>query len=240
MFWTFVAPKGGVGLSVVVAAVACQLSIEQPVTIVDFAGDQMDIFGLGAEPATPGVVDWLLADESVAVSALGHLAVDVGRTLRIISTGTTSFVGGADPQRCTELVRSLSAGGTVIADLGVVNPDPLASTSLIAAAGDRTTLVVRACYLALRRARSIPMVVDDVVEIVEGGRALTTVDIEAVLGQPVTARLPFDPQIARAVDAGLMRRRLPRSLRRLVTDLEIGLPLDRHEARSIGNLLGGR
>ena len=43
------------------------------------------------------------------------------------------------------------------------------------------------------------MGVNDVVEIVEGGRALTTVDIEAVLGQPVTARLPFDPQIAEQI-----------------------------------------
>jgi len=236
MFWTFVAPKGGVGLSVVVAAVASRLAIDHQVTIVDFAGDQLDIFGRDGTRSAPGVVDWLLADDTVAASALGNLAIDVGRGLRIISAGTAPLVG-IDPQRSTEMVRSLGAQGTVIADLGVIDPDPFAAGSVIAAAGDRTTLVLRACYLALRRAQSIPVVVDDVVEIVEGGRALTTVDIEGVLGQPVTSRLPFDPQIARAVDAGLMRRRLPRALRRLATDLESSLPTHRREEAREDHLL---
>lgn len=224
MFWSFLAPKGGVGVSVVVAAVAHQLSLDRSVTIIDFGGDQLDIFGVDTGPSAPGVVDWLLADTTVAVDALDNLAVDVGEGLRIIPTGTTTCAGGAAPERCTELVRSLGDHGTVIADLGVFSKDPLASRSLIAAAGRRTTLVVRACYLALRRARSTPVVFDDVVEVVEGGRALMTVDIEGVLGQPVTSRVPCDPQIARAVDAGLANRRLPRPLRRLVSDLEADQP----------------
>jgi hypothetical protein len=52
----------------------------------------------------------------------------------------------------------------------------------------------------------------------EPGRALGAADVEAVLGVDVTAEVPWDPAVARAMDAGLLATRLPtvlvRALRR--------------------------
>jgi hypothetical protein len=61
---------------------------------------------------------------------------------------------------------------------------------------------------------------DDVVLVVEPGRALDRRDVEHVLGLRVTAVVEFDPAVARSVDAGLVAVRTPaplrRSLRRLL------------------------
>ena len=56
----------------------------------------------------------------------------------------------------------------------------------------------------------------EVVLVVEPGRALDRHDVEAVVGAPVTIRVPMDPAVARSVDAGLLARRIPRSLIRAV------------------------
>ncbi len=219
MFWSFVAPKGGVGVSVIAASVAASLSTTVPVTIVDFCGDQPAIFGVGGDlPATQGVHEWLSADASVSSDALSNLEIQVHATLRIIPAGLLRSPH-VSAERCAELVAALGQGGMVIADVGVLGSDPITLRPLVCAAGDQTTMVVRACYLALRRARSCPVVVDHIVELVEGGRSLGTIDVEAVLGQPVTSRLAVDPAIARTVDAGLITKRLPRGLRRVVREL---------------------
>ena len=46
----------------------------------------------------------------------------------------------------------------------------------------------------------------------EPGRALRARDVEHALGAPVIAEIGYDPAVARAVDAGLLVARLPRSL----------------------------
>ena len=46
----------------------------------------------------------------------------------------------------------------------------------------------------------------------EPGRALDASDVAAVLGLPVVARFPCRAEIARAVDAGVLRDRLPAAL----------------------------
>lgn len=220
MFWSFAAPKGGVGVSAIAAAVASTLSRQQSVTVVDFCGDQPDIFGCSEEtPSAPGVFDWLEADGSVSADALDNLSIEVSSSLRILPPGSRSSAAVVSAHRCVELVEHLGRSGPVIADVGVVGRDLLSEMSVICGASDRTTLVVRACYLVMRRARMIPIVADDVVEVVEGGRSLRTVDIELVLQQPVISRVPFDPAIARALDAGLVGRRLPRPMSRMVADL---------------------
>jgi hypothetical protein len=218
VFWTFVSPKGGVGVSVVAAAMATGLSKDRPVTLIDFCGDQLDIFGLDAV-ATSGVWDWLHATDDVGVEALSNLEVELRPGLTILPAGSRSRAQPVSPQRCRALVGAVQDGRVVLGDLGVLDPDPFSPASLLAASSDRTTLVLRACYLALRRARHLPVVADDVVEVVEGGRALSTLDIEAVVGRAVTTRLAVDPRVARAIDAGLLPGRLPGPLRRLVRDL---------------------
>ncbi len=107
---------------------------------------------------------------------------------------------------------------SVVVDGGSVGggaPDPRTEVlSAIAAGADHSLLVVRPCFLAIRRAVQVPVRPTGVVLVVEDGRALTAADVEEVLGLPVQASVSVTPQVARAVDAGLLASRLPRTLER--------------------------
>lgn len=86
--------------------------------------------------------------------------------------------------------------------------------------GAENFLVTRACYLALRRASSCSMEpYTGVILIAEPGRALDAHDVAHCLDRPVMATIPFDPAISRAVDAGLLACRLPKSLSTALTPL---------------------
>lgn len=83
--------------------------------------------------------------------------------------------------------------------------------------GARRILVVRPCYLSLRRvmggsSRFSKADADGVVLVSEPGRALGKRDVENCLGVPVLAEVPYDPAVARAIDAGLLSARMPKSL----------------------------
>ena len=83
------------------------------------------------------------------------------------------------------------------------------------AAGAQTSLLVlRPCYLGLRRALAAPVRPSGVVLITDGARALGRRDVEDVLGVPVRAEIAIEEAVARAVDAGLLARRVPRPLER--------------------------
>ena len=84
----------------------------------------------------------------------------------------------------------------------------------LAAGAEVSLLVLRPCYLALRRALAAPVRPSGVVLVTEQGRSLGRRDVEDVLGVPVRAEVALDEVVARAVDAGLLGRRLPRSLER--------------------------
>lgn len=71
--------------------------------------------------------------------------------------------------------------------------------------------VLRPCYLALRRAATSATRPDGVILLDELGRALTATDVEAALGAPVVATIEVHPQIARAIDAGLLIARPPQT-----------------------------
>ncbi len=86
--------------------------------------------------------------------------------------------------------------------------------SVLAAAAGTSLLVTRPCYLSLRRAVAAPLQPTGVVLLVEPGRALDRHDVEEVVGVSVVAEVQLDPAVARAVDAGLLVTRLPRSLER--------------------------
>ena len=81
-------------------------------------------------------------------------------------------------------------------------------------------LVTRPCYLALRRAIGVPFVPDHVVLISEHQRCLTERDVSLALALPVTS-VPYDPAIARAIDAGLLAARLPRCLANAIAQLPV-------------------
>lgn len=221
MLWSVYSVKGGVGTSVVAAALALELvESSRRVVLVDLCGDQSNVLGVDvAERA--GVVDWLAADGELVDGALAHLLLDVAPGLQLLPCGSTSLrdVRGADPLRCTQLADSFPTDATVVVDMGVAPLDPLCPHGLIAMTADYSTAVLRACYLTLRRANPLRFDTNSIIEISEPGRALSTLDLELVTHQPVTTRLNIDPGIARAVDAGLLARRRPRSLRRAMRDL---------------------
>jgi hypothetical protein len=75
-------------------------------------------------------------------------------------------------------------------------------------------LVTRHCYLALRKLVAMgDVTIDGIVTVGEPGRALTDSDIERVANARVLASVPFDPTIARCVDAGMLSSRIPQNLR---------------------------
>lgn len=75
-------------------------------------------------------------------------------------------------------------------------------------------LIIRACYLSLSRAGRLRRP-DGIVLIDEPARALRPADVAASIGAPVVATVPADPAVARAVDAGLLARRLPKAFEAL-------------------------
>ena len=107
-------------------------------------------------------------------------------------------------------------------DAGVVHPSATDVDGVrrelftaLCAAG-RNTLVLRPCYLALRRAMEVSTWVDGVVVVSEPDRALDAHDVERLLGARVLASLDVDPAVARAVDAGLLVQRRHRGIQRAV------------------------
>lgn len=200
--------KGGVGVSVVSAALALALAenAEDPVVLVDLAGDSAHVLGHQGSLDRPGVGEWLAT--ALPASALGGLVEPVTPRLSLLSRGLT--VDGAAPGRTGQLGAWLEQWpGDVVVDLG--NNSGLRSALL--ATADRSLLILRLCYLGIRAAVAAPRP-DGVIVVEEAGRALTSADVASVLNVPVVARLPHDPTISRAVDAGLLASRPPRLLSR--------------------------
>jgi cellulose biosynthesis protein BcsQ len=229
-FWS---PKGGSGTSVTVAACAIHAARRRaPVRLVDLAGDQPAVLGLGADPET-GVADWLAAGPAAPTDALDRLGVEVVPGLSLVPRGGPASV--LEPPVAAEagaaLAVALRDGPTTFVDVGV--PDAPAARALLEVA-DATLLVVRECYLALRRAAASSLTARafGAVVLQEPGRALGPADVGQVLGRPVTARVPVRAAIARAVDAGVLATRLPDPLVRVAEQIlrELGLASNRAAA----------
>src|SRR5829696_52716 len=162
-----------------------------------------------------------LARRSRAGAVLADLAGDGAAVLGLPdpdSPGLAGWLAAGDDvpadARAGVLAALLDAGvRPVVADCG---SDLGATTVGFLRAADRSVLVTRPCYLALRRAVTAPVAATEVVIVHELGRVLGRADVEAAVRVPVLAEIPADPAIARAVDAGLLATRLPRSLERAV------------------------
>ena len=208
-------PKGGSGTTVVSAALALVLSASSgPTLLADLAGDVPAALGLPG-PDGPGLADWLTAGPDVPDDALARLEVEVGPRLRLLPWGAADADNGAaGPGRASALAAALAADRrSVVADCGRA----VAGPGLVLAAGaSLSLLVLRPCYLALRRAEAAPIRPSGVILVNEEGRSLTRRDVEEVLGVPVRAEIPYEPAVARAVDAGLLTSRVPRNLERLL------------------------
>jgi MinD-like ATPase involved in chromosome partitioning or flagellar assembly len=198
--------KGGSGTTVVAASLALLLGRrnENGALLVDLAGDAPAVLGM-AEPTGSGVGDWL-DGQSCDVETLLAGEVQAAPFVRLLPMGTRTLSPGSP------LMEALSHDErTVIIDAGMLAPGP---TLDVIANATTSLLVLRPCYLALRRASLAPVRPSGVVLINEPGRALGRKDIESVLGVPVVADVLIDPNVARAVDAGLLAGRLPRTLAR--------------------------
>jgi cellulose biosynthesis protein BcsQ len=203
--------KGGSGTTVVAASLALlAASASHDALLVDLAGDAPAALGL-PEPSGPGVREWMAASTEVEADALDHLTVAASPSLRLLPSGHAPLTDVAARARVELLGRTLrDRPEAVVVDLGVPNPAllPLVNRA------DTSLLVLRACYLALRRAQAAPARPTGIVLVNEPGRALGRREVEDVIGVKVLAEIDLDPTIARAVDAGLLASRLPRTLSR--------------------------
>ncbi len=208
--------KGGSGTTVIAAALGLVLSHHRPTLLVDLGGDAPAALGM-AEPPGPGVHEWL-ASPTADADALHRLAVPASDALMVVPCGAGDQASGqAGGQagvgsRWAQLAGALASLSTardteVVVDAGSGVPPP----ELLATAQHRL-LVIRPCYLALRRAIAQGAPATGVVLVQEPGRALSARDVSRTLGVPVVAEVHYDPAVARAVDAGLLVSRLPRSL----------------------------
>jgi MinD-like ATPase involved in chromosome partitioning or flagellar assembly len=215
--------KGGVGTTVVASALAVAAARSQPegALLVDLDGDAGLVCGVngGAGLASrAGVLDWLSSGSEVPDDALARLEVEAGSGLALLPRGTAS--GVAPPaDRAEALARELSGSPrTCVVDCGLAT-DAWSAASVLAGAATRSLLIVRNCYLTVRRALEVPLRPSGVVVVEEPGRSLGPGDIGAALQLPVVARIPFDPAVGRAADAGIVRSRLPRPFERAVQRL---------------------
>ncbi len=222
--------KGGVGVSVTAAIFAVGLA-ESAATrdpgagsclLLDSGGDLPAILGEGV-PDGGSFADWLNSPVDVAFDSLRRVEAVTSRRLSYLAVGDLAS-STASIERLRLGLRLLRhADRPTIIDLGRVD---LASTGdlresfvrEVFAFADVSLLVTTPCYLALRRAQHYVaeglVQATGVVVVDQPERALRSSDVEAALGLPVVCTVPYAAPIARAVDAGLLQRRLPQSARR--------------------------
>ena len=218
-------PKGGSGTSVVAASLALVAAGRGGARLADLGGDQPAILGLSpARPvsdAVDGLSGWLAAGPSAPTGWLDDLAVPVVPGLTLLPRGALPLEATA-AEAGAALVVALRDGATTILDAG---PGSGAAARAAVEVADRALVVVRPCYLSLRRAVDDPRLARSAGAIVvdEPGRVLDGDDVAAVLSVPVVGRFPVRGEIARAVDAGVLRDRLPAALAASATAVLDGL-----------------
>lgn len=207
-------PKGGSGTSVFAAACAIVLAAGRGARLVDLDGDQAAILGLaptGLEPAR-GARDWLAAGPATPADGLARLAFEVGPGLALVPPGAGGRGAGGEAGAALGMVLR-DWGAAVVADCGRADDD---AARAVVEVSDHAIVVVRPCYLALRRAAADELVrsAAGAVVVDEQGRALGSREVSDVLGIPVLATVPVRAAIARVVDAGVLVTRLPDHLAR--------------------------
>ena len=223
-------PKGGSGTTTVAAACAVASARGPGARLADLGGDQAAMLGLAADPPT-GLLDWLAAGPDAPTEALDRLAVDVVPGLTLLPLGSSDRPADPPPTAGAALAVALRDGPVpTFVDLGTA-ATPAASAVLEVA--DVGLMVVRGCYLTLRRAVAAPglAATHGVVLVDEPGRSLGSREVADVLGRPVLARVPVRSAIARAVDAGVIASRLPDPLARPAREVLRAIGIDVGTAR---------
>jgi hypothetical protein len=203
-------PKGGSGTSVFAAACGLACARDGAVRIADLAGDQPAILGLATDPPT-GVREWLAVGVDAPTDALDRLTVEVTPSLSLLPAGGHSIAEVGAEAGAALAVALRSDARVTIADVGVPTVPALEAFLEVA---DVTIVIVRGCYLALRRAVRVAATSRAVgaVLVEEPGRALGAREIADVLGVPVLATVTVRSSVARVVDAGVLPARMPDAL----------------------------
>jgi len=132
------------------------------------------------------------------VTLLAHDAVAMAQLL-----GTPQPLPGGDP---VAVVPGLTLAGLegYPGPVTVIDAGP-AALSRPTPDGERYAVVRGPCYLALATLVSLPgLRLDGVILVAEPGRSLDAGDVSAVLDLPVVATVPWNPTVARVIDAGLL------------------------------------
>jgi hypothetical protein len=195
----FMSPKGGNCTTVTATAYALLMAARGTHTVlIDLCGDVPAAAGM-AEPTTPGINDWLSESSTSDAQALVTLGTPFDNGLVIVHRGS-SFVEGQP--RWSDLANAITTlPMNIVIDAGTTFlPDELRR------AVTHVTMVVKPCYLSLRRASRMQRPTQLFV-VCEESRALTIKDVGHVLGMPVTCEIPYTSAISRAVDAGMLPSR---------------------------------
>ena len=152
------------------------------------------------------------------VAVLHALSVaGTGRRVRLTATAPAGVedlavilaVPTPAPGEVVEVAAGLSLGDE--ADLGAYNVVD-GGTATFSDHDGPVYLVVRNCYVSLRRALLAPPTTAGVVLVMEPGRSLGRRDVADVVGVPIVAEVEVTASVARSIDAGLLvssrRRRL--------------------------------
>ena len=192
-------PKGGNCTTVTATAYALLMAARGTHTVlIDLCGDVPAAAGM-AEPTTPGINDWLSESSTSDAQTLVTLGTPFDNGLVIVHRGS-SFVEGQP--RLSDLANAITTlPMNIVIDAGTTFlPDELRR------AVTHVTMVVKPCYLSLRRASRMQRPTQLFV-VCEESRALTIKDVGHVLGMPVTCEIPYTSAISRAVDAGMLPSR---------------------------------
>ena len=211
-------PKGGSGTSVVAAALALVSAGRVETRLADLGGDQPAILGLpipdcgfGSARPSEGLTGWLAAGPSTPTECLDEMSVAVVPGLALLPCGFDIAADLLPEEGGAALAVGLRDGGTAVLDAGPSRGSDQGAAFAAIEVADATLMVIRSCYLALRKAVGDPRLARSAGAILveDPGRALDAADVAAVLGVPVVGRVPVRAEIARAVDAGVLRDRLP-------------------------------
>jgi hypothetical protein len=195
----FMSPKGGNCTTVTATAYALLMAARGTHTVlIDLCGDVPAAAGM-AEPTTPGINDWLSESSTSDAQTLVTLGTPFDNGLVIVHRGS-SFVDGQP--RWSDFANAITTlPMNIVIDAGTTFlPDELRR------AVTHVTMVVKPCYLSLRRASRMQRPTQLFV-VCEESRALTIKDVGHVLGMPVTCEIPYTSAISRAVDAGMLPSR---------------------------------
>ena len=201
--------KGGSGTTAVAAALVVAVASASPreAVLADLCGDGPAVLGL-PEPQGPGLSDWLAAGDEVPDDGMARLEIDAPGGVKLLPRGTLPFDAGRAPA----LVECLAADRRpVVADCGTLVHE---TARVIAEKASVSLLVLRPCFLAVRRALVAPVRPSGVVLLEEEGRALSGRDVEELLGVPIRARIECSREIARIIDCGMLTAGLPRRVAR--------------------------